>query len=285
MRTRAGAASSGAPGERIGAGAEGAGARRARPRVSVHACAGIVERGDPDRHLAVMAAPPEARARLWPIYAFNVEVARAPWLTEEPLIAEMRLQWWRDALEEIAEGRAVRRHEVTTPLSEVLDAEGAQVLDAAVTARLWDARREPFADEAALDGHLEDTAGALLWAAARSLGARSGEEAVRGAAYAQGLANWLRAVPALEARGRLPLVDGRPEAVAALARRGLERLAEARREGVPPEARPTMLAVWRAGPVLRRAAADPRRVADGALEGSEFARRGSLLLRAATGRW
>jgi hypothetical protein len=37
--------------------------------------------------------------------------------------------------------------------------------------------------------------------------------------------------------------------------------------------------------VLRRAAAEPRRVAEGRLEGSEFARRGALLLRAATGRW
>ena len=253
--------------------------------MSLEACAALVERGDPDRHLAVMAAPPEARARLWPIYAMNVEAARAPWLTAEPLIAEMRLQWWRDALAEIAEGREVRRHEVTTPLARVLDAQGARILDAAVAARVRDARAEGFEDEAALDGYLDATAGGLLWAAARALGAAAGEEAVRGAGHAQGLANWLRAVPELEARGRRPLVDGRPGAVAALARRGLERLRAARREGVPPPARPAMLAVWRAGPILRRAAAEPSRVADGTLEGSEFARRGGLLLRALTGRW
>ena len=253
--------------------------------MSLEACAALVERGDPDRHLAAMAAPPAARARLWPIYAFNVEVSRAPWLTEQPLIAEMRLQWWRDALEEIAEGRPVRRHEVTTPLAEVVDAQGARALDAGAAARVWDAHREPFEDPAALDAHLDATAGGLLWAAARALGARSGEGAVRDAGYAQGLANWLRAVPALEAQGRRPLVDGRPEAVASLARRGLDRLAAARRAGVPRDARPAMLAVWRAGPVLRRAAAEPGRVAAGALEGSEFARRGGLLAKAATGRW
>lgn len=253
--------------------------------MSLDACAALVERGDPDRFLATMAAPPEARARLFPIYAFNVEVARAPWATEQPLIAEMRLQWWRDALEEIAEGRPVRRHEVTEPLAEALDPEGARVLAAAVAARRWDAYREPFADQAALDAYLEDTAGALLWAAARALGAREGEAAVRGAGFAQGLGNWLRAIPALEARGLRPLVDGRPEAVASLARRGLGRLAEARATGAPREARPAMLAVWRAESVLRRAAAEPRRVAEGRLEGSEFARRGALLLRAATGRW
>ncbi len=253
--------------------------------MSLAACAALVERGDPDRHLAVMAARPEARARLLPIYALNVEVSRAPWVTREPMIAAMRLQWWRDVLDEIAEGREVRRHEVATPLAGVLDPEGARALDAAVAARLRDAQAEPFEDQAALDAYLEGTAGTLLWVAARALGAGEGEGAAREAGYAQGLANWLRAIPALEARGRRPLVDARPDAVAALARRGLERLARARRAGVPREARPAMLAVWRAGPVLRRAAAEPRRVAEGALDGSEFARRGTLLLRAATGRW
>ena len=76
------------------------------------ACAALVEKADPDRFAAVMAGPLAARLVLFPIYAFNVEVARAPWVTQEPMIAEMRLQWWRDALEEIAEGRAVRRHRV-----------------------------------------------------------------------------------------------------------------------------------------------------------------------------
>ncbi|TNF18762.1 MAG: phytoene synthase, partial [Rhodobacteraceae bacterium] len=59
------------------------------------ACAAIVEKGDPDRFASAMAAPVAARARLFPLYAFNLEVARAPWVTQEPMIAEMRLQWWR----------------------------------------------------------------------------------------------------------------------------------------------------------------------------------------------
>ena len=251
--------------------------------MSLAACAALVERGDPDRWLAAMAAPPEARARLMPLYAFNVEVARAPWVTAEPLIAEMRLQWWRDALEEIAEGREVRSHEVTTPLAGVLDAEGARGLDRTVTARRGEAHREGPADEAALDAVLADTAGELLWRAARALDAEGGEAAVRDAGWAQGLANWLLAAPALEARGVAPLPEGAD--VAALARRGLDRLASARRMGVPRAARPAMLAVWRAEGVLGRASREPRRVAEGTLGGSEFARRGGLLLRATTGRW
>ncbi len=90
------------------------------PAMTLAACADIVAKGDPDRFRAVMSVPLAARERLLPLYAFNVEVARAPWVTEEPLIAEMRLQWWRDALDEIAQGGTVRRHEVVDPLAELV---------------------------------------------------------------------------------------------------------------------------------------------------------------------
>lgn len=84
--------------------------------MSVEACAKLVERGDPDRFLAVMAAPVAARAQLLPLYAFNLEVARAPWVTKEPMIAEMRLQWWRDVVAEASP----RAHEVVSPFHAVI---------------------------------------------------------------------------------------------------------------------------------------------------------------------
>ena len=49
----------------------------------VKACAALVHRADPDRFMAVMAAPVPARPLLFPLYALNVEVARAPWVTQE----------------------------------------------------------------------------------------------------------------------------------------------------------------------------------------------------------
>jgi phytoene/squalene synthetase len=247
--------------------------------MSVQACAELVQRGDPDRFLAVMAAPVPARAALFPIYAFNLEVARAPWMSAEPMIAEMRLQWWRDALDEIAQGGPVRRHEVAAPLAEVLDAEGAAVLDRLVEARRLDIGGAGFKDAAAFEGYLADTAGALMWAAARALGAEPGEEAgLRGLGWAQGLANWFRAIPALEAAGRQPLVDGRPQAVAALARQGLARI------GPRPASRAgriAALAAWQARAELGRAAKAPALVAEGRLEASPARKRAALMLAAA----
>jgi phytoene synthase len=145
--------------------------------MSLQACANIVAKGDPDRFSAAMAAPIEVRRVLFPIYAFNVEVSRAPWVTEEPMIAEMRLQWWRDALEEIGQGVAVRQHEVTTPLSEVLSNEATAVLDKLVEARRWDIYKDGFEDEDHFLEYLDATGGGLMWSAALLLGVDSGERA------------------------------------------------------------------------------------------------------------
>jgi phytoene/squalene synthetase len=232
-----------------------------------------------------MAGPVAARAVLFPIYAFNLEVARAPFVSDEPMIGEMRLQWWRDALEEIRAGAPPRSHEVVQPLAEVAWATPLplEVLDRLAAAHRVHVERAGFEDAGHLDEFLEATGGGLMWASAAALGAGAELEArVRARGWAAGLAAYLRAIPALEARGRRPLPDGRPEAVRALAEQGLEKL-RAARGPVPAAVRPALLAGWRARATLRRAAADPGRVARGALDGSALVARAGLLRRAVFG--
>ena len=149
------------------------------------ACASLVEKGDPVRFRTVMAAPVPARGRLFALYAFNVEVARAPWLTQEPMIAEMRLQWWRDALEEIATDATPRRHQVVTPLQDVLSSPCAEMLDELVAARRWDIYKDAFEDAAHFERYIDQTSGHLMVAAARALGGAD-EQVVRDAAFASG---------------------------------------------------------------------------------------------------
>ena len=246
--------------------------------MTVAACAALVERGDRDRFRAVMAAPVHVRAQLFPLYAFNLEVARAPWVTEEPLIAEMRLQWWRDVVENAASG-AARAHEVAGPLHDLIRDFGLplDVLDRLIAARRWDIHRDPHQDLQALDSYLEDSGAGLMWLAARALGAPDAAEApVRAFGWASAAAGYLCAVPELLARGRLPLPDAvTPEALAGI---GLDRLRAARaaRKAVPRDIDPALLAGWQTEGLLRQALAKPDRVAAGGLGLSEFARRGGL---------
>jgi len=246
--------------------------------VTLQACAEIVQRGDRDRFLATMAAGPDLRTRLFPLFAFNVEISRAPWVTQEPMIAEMRLQWWRDALAEIGQGASVRTHEVVQPLATVIDAQGADILDKSAQARRWDIYRDPFEDAAHFQEYLDQTAGGLMWSAARALGAEGCEKQARSIGYAQGLANWFVAIPDLESRGRRPLVDGRTDAVQALARQGLSRYSQALANS-PAAAVPAFRTAWLTPYLLRQVVNDPGCVQAGRLAVSEFRRRGSLLWR------
>ena len=194
----------------------------------------IVERGDALRFRTVMAAPVQARATLFALYAFNVEVSRAPWLTEEPMIAEMRLQWWRDALEEVGQGRG-RRHEVVDALG-FLDADGAAVLDRLVAARRWDIYKDAFEDQAHMDAYIDQTAGHLMWTACELLGAPpEAEPAARDLAFVAGTAAFLRAVPELAEANRIPLLDGTDKGLQELALRAFDK---GRRPKLGKHARP-----------------------------------------------
>lgn len=254
--------------------------------MSVQACAERVHKGDPDRFRATMAAPPSARRVLFPLYAFNLEVARAPWVASEPMIAEMRLQFWRDVVEEIGQGKPPRAHEVVAPLADILRPEDAPLLDAIAAARRWDIYRDAFEDEAHFDRYIEATSGNLTWAATRALGAQDdAEPIVRDLAWGAGVASFLRAVPDLEARGRVPLLDGRPEGVAGLAQTALDRFRRGRKRQalLPASARPVLYAFWQVDPLLDQAVRQPLRVSHGTLGIAGFASRRRLLWTALKG--
>lgn len=235
--------------------------------MSFDACAALVQKADPLRFRVAMAAPVAARHILFPLYAFNVEVARAPWVTQEAMIAEMRLQWWRDALEEIAEGKTARRHEVVDALAGCLDREAARCLDGLIAARRWDVYKEPFADREQFDDYINATSGHLMWTAARLLGPAD-ETAVRDFAYGVGIANLLQAIPALQAQGRQPVSDASEAGIASVAGQGLSGLAKgsAAHHKVSKAAGAALIAGYHARPVLKMAQRAPARVMANALD-------------------
>jgi len=244
----------------------------------IAACAAQVERADPDRFKSAMTAPVAARGDLMVLYAFNLEISRAPWVTAEPMIAEMRLQWWRDVVEDIAAGKTPRAHEVATPLCALVRRAdlSCEDLDAMITARRWDIYKDAFEDFDHFDRYLYATGGHLMWAAAKLLGAGAGaERAVRDFGYATALARWFQAVPALEKAGRMPFVDGRVESLRQLAEDGLGKIKASRDLGA---AKPAVRAGWQTRAILRQVLRDPAAVGEGRVGLSEFAKARGLLM-------
>ena len=63
-----------------------------------------VRRHDRERYLTALFAPSDRREDLLALYAFNLEVARTRESVREAMLGQIRLQWWRDALDEIQAG-------------------------------------------------------------------------------------------------------------------------------------------------------------------------------------
>ncbi len=157
----------------------------------------LVRRHDPDRFLTALFAPEPRRPALFALYALNHELARAREVASEPMLALIRLQWWREVI-----AGAERRHEVATPLSRAI-AGGALDRDdllALVAARETEA--EPaIATLAAWRAFLLAGAGGLAVAAGRLLGAPQPER-LRPLGAAYGVAGVLRSVAALASQRR-----------------------------------------------------------------------------------
>ncbi len=258
--------------------------------MSIDACAQKVRLGDPDRFASALIAPPELRGRLMVLYAFNLEIARAPWVTNEPMIAQMRLQFWLDVLEDIDANKPHHAHEIAGPLADLVRKAALPVADllAMVEARRFDIYREPFEDQAALNSYARATSGNLMWLAARALGAQTDcRKLTADFGGAVGVAMLLRATSELAHRGHVILPDQSHLAIAHLAKGALKSLRHARlnRRKVPKSSRAALLAGWQADGILKRARTTPQAVLDGALEPSEFAKRSGLFWRSALGLW
>ncbi len=252
--------------------------------MSIDACAALVARADPDRWAAVLAAPVRARAAMIVLFAYNIEISRAPWASAQDLIAQMRLQWWRDVLLEATP----RAHEVASPLHDLL-AQGRvdrAVLDAMAAARTWEIYSEPFLTQDDFEDYINATSGGLVWACAQALGAGAGAEgAARAYGRALGVANFLRAAPELTARGRRPLLGDSDEAIAALARNALQSwdLARSKRRDLGA-AWPAALPCVQAGAILKMASRQPHLVRQGGLHLAPMQARARLIWASITGR-
>ncbi|MPZ11516.1 MAG: squalene/phytoene synthase family protein [Kiloniellaceae bacterium] len=138
-------------------------------------CATLVEGHDRDRYLCSLFAPEAEREHLFALYAFNQEVAKTAEVVSEPMIGQIRLQWWRESLAGIYEGQP-RQHEVVRPLAQAVEAKGLprSLLETIVDAREFDLDPAPPEDFETLRLYVEGTSTTLLHLALRILGAVDG---------------------------------------------------------------------------------------------------------------
>jgi NADH dehydrogenase [ubiquinone] 1 alpha subcomplex assembly factor 6 len=171
-------------------------------------CAAEVRAHDPDRYLATLFAPADAREPLFALYAFDYEIARVRRVVNEPVAGLVRLQWWREALDAIPADQPP-----VHPVVAALDALWSRFgplrprLEAAIHAREQELSGEPPADLAALEQSLAASSGEATLAAMDLLGGGEGpaRAAARHLGLALGLVRLLQGLPGDLRRGRVPL--------------------------------------------------------------------------------
>src|SRR5689334_20676146 len=77
--------------------------------------AALVRRHDRDRYQTALFAPADRRDALFALYAFNYEVARVRENVSQPMLGQIRLQWWREVIAASYAGAPARRHEIVQP--------------------------------------------------------------------------------------------------------------------------------------------------------------------------
>ncbi|MGE5145604.1 MAG: phytoene/squalene synthase family protein [Candidatus Eiseniibacteriota bacterium] len=270
----------------------------------------LIRRYDHDRFLTVLFAPAEQREALFALYAFNLEVAKTREVVSEPLLGQIRLQWWREAIGEIYAGGG-RRHQVIEPLARVIRAYDLPraPFDRLIEARERDLEGTAPATLAALEDYAEATGGGLVELALHALSAAepAALDAGRSVGTAWALTGLVRAVPfhARDRRQYLPaevmaetraseqdLMALRPTAplaaaVQQLAEAARRHLAAARalRSDVPRAAVPALLPATLADLFLDRLARIGHDVLARPVEIGTPRRQLSLFLAAARGRY
>jgi 15-cis-phytoene synthase len=250
-------------------------------------CETLVREGDRDRYFATLFAPADKRPFLFALYAFSLEAARVRESVSDPMPGEIRLQWWRDALQGEARGN-VRANPVAAALDDTIVRFRLprQALVDLVDARTFDLYDDPMPTIADLEGYAGETSSALIRLAGIVLndGTDPGAADAAGhAGVAYAIAGLLRAFPWHARRGQVYLpaqifnrygvsrddvVLGRggpgfPAALAELREIARDHLRRARalRATIPPQVLPAFLPTALVEPYLARTerAVDPFR--------------------------
>jgi phytoene synthase len=161
--------------------------------------AALVRHHDRDRFQTVLFAPAARREALFALYAFNYEIARVRESVTQPMLGQIRLQWWRENIAAAFEGGGTRQHPVVECITATIREFG---LTRDHFDRLVDARETDLADEApaslaALEEYAEASSARLLYLALEVLGVRNSaaNDAARHIGIAYALAGLLRLLP------------------------------------------------------------------------------------------
>lgn len=160
-------------------------------------CGELIKAHDPDRFFISLMMPPEKREALWALYAFNYEIAKTREVVTDTTLGLIRLQWWRDGVSEMYEGKEVRQNEIFPVLAKAIKDHDLpqRWLEKLCYAREFDLEGVIPVDLGGLDNYAVFTHKPLNQLALKVLGVNEGDEDIEAVSVAYTLAGLLKSVP------------------------------------------------------------------------------------------
>ena len=161
-------------------------------------CSAFVRERDRDHYLAGLFAPPEKRCHLNALHAFAADLAAIKSKASEPLLGQVRLQWWRDSLNEMIAGTTIGMPIANALARAIAACElPAPPFEAMIEAREAELDGDHLASLAGFEDHLSATDGAVIELGVQVLtGDGNGQAVARPAGIALGLTRTLARLPA-----------------------------------------------------------------------------------------
>ena len=115
----------------------------------------------PDATLATHFLLPESRPGMLALILFHHEIARARQAVSEPMLAAIRLEWWRETINEIYQADRVRAHPIAEALAQTIRQHELPRthFDAMIDAYGAEQEPQPFHDWPALLTHCDQSIG------------------------------------------------------------------------------------------------------------------------------
>jgi 15-cis-phytoene synthase len=266
---------------------------------------------DRDRYLACLLSPQDKRGPLSALYAFHAEIARVRDVAREPLPGEIRLQWWRDVLNDPS-GASGEGNPLAEALLACIRAYNlpVAVLQDMIDARIFDLYDDPMESRSSLEGYAGETASALIQLASLILDAANAQQSASAAGHAgvaQTIAGLLLLLPVHRRRGQVYFPaellaatgldrdaflagmdeDAATRAIRAFCGLGRDHLAKARdaSKDISPANRFAFIPLALAEPVFNRAERTGSKLFEQSIVPSQWRRQWWMWKAARSGKW
>ncbi|KAH6569673.1 hypothetical protein BASA50_002131 [Batrachochytrium salamandrivorans] len=161
-------------------------------------CMDLVRSHDYEQFLATLFVSAPARPAAWAIKAFNVETALIRDVVSQANIREMRIQWWRDAIDRTFQG-SPPNHPITKTLAKTLEKTRLSKMwfTKILSARESNMKDTQYNTMTDLEAYAENTVSSLIYLQLEALGISdlNAEHAASHSGKAIGIATALRGTP------------------------------------------------------------------------------------------